>query len=118
MTNREFFEAIVTLNPSDELTQFAVDAITKLDHRNELRKGQESKSKRENASVKDSIVALVSACEEGIIAVDIAKALSTEESPISPNKVTALCTALVKDGILTAEKVKVGKSKVNQYKVA
>ena len=93
MTNREFFEAIVTLNPSDELTQFAVDAIAKL-------------------------VALVGACEDGIIAVDIAKALSTEESPISPNKVTALCTALVKDGILTAEKVKVGKSKVNQYKVA
>ena len=38
MTNREFYEAVVAAKINDELTQFATEAIAKLDHTNELRK--------------------------------------------------------------------------------
>ena len=40
MTNRDFYLAVISANISDELNQFALDSIAKLDHRNESRKGK------------------------------------------------------------------------------
>lgn len=116
MTNRDFYLAVISANISDELNQFALDSIAKLDHRNESRKGKETKSHKENAIVKESILGLLASVVDGMTASEIATALANDE--ISANRVTALCTQLVKEGRISAEKVKREKSKVNLYKVA
>ena len=71
MTNREFFNAIVSANVSDELTAFAQEAIAKLDKRNEARSSKPSKVALANAPVKEAIVAFL-AEHANAVASDIA----------------------------------------------
>lgn len=113
MTNREFFNAIVSANVSDELTAFAQEAIAKLDKRNEARSSKPSKVALANAPVKEAIVAFL-AEHANAVASDIATGCE-----ITTQKASALCRQLVEDGMLTSEEVKVPKrGKVKAYRLA
>lgn len=113
MTNREFFEAIVSANVSDELTVFAQEAIAKLDKRNASRSSKPSKTALANVPVKEAIVAFLQENGEAI-ASDIATACE-----ISTQKASSLCRQLVEEGQLTSQEVKVPKrGKVKAYRLA
>lgn len=113
MTNREFFNAIVSANVSDELTAFAQEAIAKLDKRNEARSSKPSKVALANAPVKEAIVAFL-AEHANAVASDIATGCE-----ITTQKASALCRQLVEDGMLTSEEVKMPKrGKVKAYRLA
>ncbi len=113
MTNREFFNAIVSANVSDELTAFAQEAIAKLDKRNEARSSKPSKVALANAPIKEAIVAFLTE-NANAVAADIATGCE-----ITTQKASALCRQLVEDGVLTSEEVKVPKrGKVKAYRLA
>lgn len=110
MTNREFFEAVVKANLSEEITTFANESIAKLDKRNEARASKPSKVAVANEPIKASIVEYISE-NPSSVASEIAKALE-----ISTQKASALCGQLVDEHKLTKTDIKVkGKGVVKAY---
>ena len=131
MTNREFytkvmeimeqcadFEKLATNPIRDEIYSHAEAEIAKLDKRNENRSSKPNKKQLENEPIKVEIMEYLA--EHGAaVSATIAAALSTEERPISTNKVVALCNQLVKEEKLVAEDVKIPKVGLRkQYAVA
>ena len=113
MTNREFFTAISTAPVADEIKAFALDAIAKLDARNEKRSSKPSKTAIANEPIKASILAFVGE-HNPAVAADIAVACE-----ISTQKASSLCVQMVKEGKLTSTEVKVPKKgKVKAYSLA
>lgn len=113
MTNREFFEAIVSANVSDELTVFAQEAIAKLDKRNASRSSKPSKTAIANAPVKEAILAFLEEHGEAV-ASDVATACE-----ISTQKASSLCRQLVEEEKVTSYEVKIPKrGKVKAYRLA
>ncbi len=114
MTNREFLTAIVNANLSDEMTQFATDAIAKMDKRNADRSSKPSKTAIANAPIKEAILAFVAENPKAIAA-DVAKGVGLD----SLAKASGLCVQLVKEGKLTSEDIKIPKKgKVKGYTLA
>ena len=114
MTNREFFTAIASnATLSDELIEFATEAIAKLDKRNASRSSKPSKTAIANEPIKASIVEYVTA-HANALASEIATACE-----ISTQKASALCVQMVKENVLTVCEVKVPKKgKVKAYSLA
>ena len=100
MTKREFFEAVISANISEELTTEAQNYIAKLDSANEKRKGKTSKAAAENAIVRQTILEALT--HEPILGTELA-----EEVGLSTNRVIGLMRQAVRDGSVTATKVKV-----------
>ena len=106
MTNREFYEAVVAAQINDELTQFATDAIAKLDHTNELRKQKNAEKavakEAEKAPIREAILAVIT---------DEPKTASTliEEAgvEIKPQAIPSLLKGLIEDGIVVKTDIKV-----------
>ena len=91
MTTREFLTAITEGTMNEEIIAHAAEALTKLDAANKKKaSSSQSKKAKENAPV-------------------IAAAITTEDLPITHNKVSALCRQLVAAGRLTVTDVKVPK---------
>lgn len=133
MTNREFFNAIVTgtltLNAGketetstpayvegiliDELKEFAVKAIEKLDKKNEAAKGK-PRTKRanpENDGLKELIVGYVE-LGKNYTAKAIAEFLAGETGDeIAVQKASGLLRSLVTDGRIAEVETKKGKTK-------
>ena len=113
MTNREFFNAIISADINDDLTGFAKAEIAKLDARNDKRRNTMSKEQVANEGVKTQILAYL-ADHAGAVASDIAGALS-----LSTQKVSALCRQLVESGAVSVADLKVkGKGAVKSYSLA
>ena len=113
MTKRDFYNAIINSNVSDELKEFSQAEIEKLDNRNKKRSSKPSKAAIANAPIKTAILDYVKS-HANAIASDIATACE-----ISTQKASALCRQLVKVGTLAVEEVKVkGKGKVKAYSLA
>jgi hypothetical protein len=55
MTNRDFYNAVINANINEEMTQFATDAIAKLDARNAKRANTESKTQIANKPIIEAI---------------------------------------------------------------
>lgn len=55
MTQREFYTAVINANLNEEMTQFATDAIAKLDARNAKRANTESKTQIANKPIIEAI---------------------------------------------------------------
>lgn len=118
MTNREFYTKVVEAGISAELTAHAEAEIAKLDKRNATRSSKPNKKQLENEPIKTEIMEFL-AEHGGAVSAEIATALSTEDRPISTNKVVALCNQLVKEEKLIVEDVKIPKVGVRkQYAVA
>lgn len=131
ITNRAFLNAIVTgelvINVEggepiskaifdengaliSEMTDFATEAIGKLDKKNNDRKGKLTPSQKENERLKADIVAGMEVGE-----VYTAKTLVENFGLKNSQKASALARQLVEAGVLTASEVKGDKGKVKGY---
>lgn len=109
MTNREFFTAVSIAPVADELKEFALAEIAKLDARNDKRRNTLSKEQKANEEVKTAILGAIGI--GSMTAAEIGAACG-----ISTQKASALCRLLVGDGKLSAHDVKVkGKGSVKVY---
>ena len=112
MTSREFFTAIVADETiSADLRDYATEQIAKLDAKNAKRSSKPSKTQVANEPIKVAIVECLTANGQAT-ASELATALSTEETPVTTQKVSALCRQLVADGLLSVADVKIPKKGV------
>ena len=114
MTNREFLQTIVSANINTEVTDFATEALRKLDERNAKRASSPSKTAVANEPIKQAIVAhfaenhdlWMTASEVG------------QMNEITTQKASALLRQLVEGGVLKSQETKVtGKGKVKTYAI-
>lgn len=109
MTSRDFYTAIASNEAvSADLRDYATEQIAKLDAKNAKRSSKPSKTQVANEPIKTAIIEYLSANGQ-TIASELATALSTEESPVTTQKVSALCRQLVADGLLSVADVKIPK---------
>ena len=114
MTQREFYIAIINANISDELTDYAKGAITKLDERNAKKSSTITPKQKENFELMSQIYEHVAQFEKGRTASEVAEAMG-----ITTSKASALLRKLWDNGEMTREEIKVkGKGKVQCYKAA
>ena len=110
MTNREFYTAISEGKLTDEIKEFAISAIEKMDARNEVRSSKPSKTQLENAPIKEALLKYLTENDGQFTEGDLGTALE-----ITHNKAGALARQLVAEGKVTSAEVKlpkVGKRKV------
>ena len=93
-----------------EMTDFATEAIGKLDKKNNDRKGKLTPSQKENEQLKADIVAGMTAGETYT-----AKALVENFGLKNSQKASALARQLVAAGVFTESEVKSDKGKVKGY---
>jgi hypothetical protein len=103
MTKRDFYNAIINSNVSDELKEFSQAEIENLDRRNRWRSSIPSKTAIANAPIKTAILDYVKS-HANAIASDIATACE-----ISTQKASVLCTQMVNENLLTKADIKVPK---------
>lgn len=110
MTNREFYTAISEGKLTDEVKEFAIAAIEKLDNRNASRSSKPSKTQLENAPIKEALLKYLTENAGQFTEGDLGTALG-----VTHNKAGALARQLVAEGKVTSSEVKfpkVGKRKV------
>lgn len=116
MTSREFFNAVIEGNITDEIKDFAKSQIEKLDSKNAKRKTTDSKTQKENKAIKTSLLATM---EKDKIYTASEVAGMEIEGITSTQKASALLRQLVEEGKLVSEEIKVkGKGKVKGYRLA
>lgn len=114
MTNREFFEAVIAANLSEEMTEKAEGFIKSLDKANARRKETPKVKERNSATIalRNKVMAILA---EG-------PALTTalaEKTGESPQRISGTMRELVQDGKVINEKVSVkGKGKQTQWSIA
>ena len=113
MTTREFLNAVIEANISDELNDQAQAMIANLDKRNAKRASTPSKTAVANEPIKASIVDLfVNGGNKTASEVAVALTITTQ-------KASALLRQLVENGTLTSTEVKVPKKgKCKAYALA
>lgn len=111
MTNREFYQTIVSGTINEEVIAKAAELIAKMDEQNAKRREKTSKKALENAPLVDAVVAMLT--NEPLTATDIAAALE-----VSPQKASSLARKAVEEGRATAQDVKGPKGKCKGYTVA
>ena len=109
MTQREFYNAVITSVENEELVTFATEQIEKLDIRNAKRKGAESKKAKENAPIKEAILGVLT--HEPMTASDVASAVG-----ISTQKASALLRQI--EGLSVSEIKVPKKGKCKGYALA
>lgn len=115
MTSREFFNAVIEGNITDEIKDFAKSQIEKLDNKNAKRKSTDSKTQKENKAIKTSLLATMEK-DKVYTASEVA---GTVDGINSTQKASALLRQLVEEGKLVSEEVKIkGKGKVKGYRLA
>lgn len=115
MTQREFLNAVVEGNITDEIKTYALEAIEKMNKRNTDRKTKPSKVQIANATLRASIVAKMREAEDGtvFVASEIAKMFD-----FSTQKASALLLQIVDSGEVEQTEVKVkGKGAVKGYRL-
>lgn len=112
MTTREFLNSIISANISEEITDYAKDAVAKLDARNAKRASTPSKTAVANEPIKEQILGYL-ADKGATTSTEIGGAVG-----ISTQKASALLRQLTESGLLASEEVKVPKKgKVKAYRV-
>lgn len=113
MTSRMALTEVVKGNITEEIKDWALAEIAKLDAKNDKRKNTKSKEQIANDGIMTDIVAYIT--ENGAkVASELATALG-----ISTQKVSALCKILVDGGELVAGERKIkGKGAVKEYSLA
>ena len=117
MTRRERLEMVIAQNITAELIEECKAELEKMDSANAKRREKERPHKAENAELMEKIVAVLKASTEPMQIDPIVEALGVEG--LKRQRVSSLCTLLVKDGKITSEDVKVkGKGKRKAYSIA
>lgn len=110
MTSREFFTAIASNEAvATELRDYATKQIANLDKKNAKRSSKPTKTQQANEPIKKMILAYLTEKGTAETAPAIAVALTSEESPLTTQKVSALCRQLATDGLVAQTDVKVPK---------
>lgn len=116
MTSREFFNAVIEGNITDEIKDFAKSQIEKLDSKNAKRKTTDSKTQKENKAIKESLLTIM---EKDKVYTASEVAGMEIEGITSTQKASALLRQMVETGTLTSEEVKIkSKGKVKGYRLA
>lgn len=115
MTTREFYNAVIEANISEELTAFATAGIEQLNHTNELRKEAAAKKavekEAERAPIREAIVNVLT--DEPKTASTLIAEAGVE---LKPQAIPSLLKGLVEDGTIVKTDVKVaGKGKQKGY---
>ena len=111
MTNREFFNAVIALSASEEITEHAKAMVAALDKRNAARTSKPSKTQIENAPIKEAILAVITEMNTEVSASELHERLN-----ISVQKASSLCRQLVEEGKLAkGERKEKGKGLVKVY---
>lgn len=113
MTNREFFVAVSSSDVADELKQFALDSIAKLDAKNAKRSSADSKEKRETEARR---VVVLNAIRT--LGVPADRSMIAEATGLTPGQVTSACTFYEKSGVLKKNIAKVGKNRITVYEIS
>lgn len=109
MTSRDFFTAIASNEAvSADLRDYATEQIAKLDAKNAKRSSKPSKTQIANEPIKTAIIEYLTANGQ-TTASELATALSTEETPVTTQKASALCRQLVADKLVEQTEVKIPK---------
>ena len=109
MTSRDFYTAIVADETiSADLRDYATEQIAKLDAKNAKRSSKPSKTQIANEPIKTAIIEYLTANGQ-TTASELATALSTEETPVTTQKASALCRQLVADKLVEQTEVKIPK---------
>ena len=116
MTQREFYEAVVNANVSEELTAFAQAGIEKLDKTNETRKVKTAEKaaakEAEKAPIREAIFAVITT-GEGKTASDLIAEAGVD---IKPQSIPSLLKPLIEAGEVIKTDIPVkGKGKVRGY---
>jgi Fic family protein len=110
MTYREFFNAVINNEITDEVIAMAKAEIVKLDNRNEKRRNTLTPEQKENEALKAKML-------EGLNGTVIASEVASKYG-ISTQKASALLRQIVEDGKATVGAVKVkGKGTVKAYTI-
>lgn len=106
MTQREFYEAIVNANVSEEITAFATKSIETLDKRNETRREKAAEKavakEAEKAPIREAILAVITA-EPKTASTLIAEA----GVEIKPQAIPSLLKPLIEEGVVFKADIKV-----------
>lgn len=110
MTKREFFTAIAEADVADELKDFAVAEIEKMDAENAKNAAKRAEKAKENEPYFEKILELVG--ETPVVASEVAAELG-----VSTSKASSLLRTLVNDERIAKypELIKSGKTKVIGY---
>lgn len=115
ITLRQYHEAVISGNITDDIIAKARAEIAKLDATNAKRAEKAAEKAKENDPIKNAIYNLL--VEKGaMIASAIGAALTTPENEVTTSKASSMCRQMVEERRLTVEDIKVkGKGKVKQY---
>lgn len=109
MTKREFFQAVLNANISEDMNTYCADAIAMLDNTNSKRRSTASAKRAEvNEPIKAVLLNLLTDVPQP------ASELGTK-AEITTAKASALLRALVNDGKVQATEVKGKSGKVQGY---
>lgn len=113
MTTREFYQAVVNANVSDEMTEKATELLNAMDTRNEKRKSADTKEKKETRARLEKVIDFFKSAPKGEYTRDDVAA--SIESEITLGQITSACSALVRDGVLVKSEVKIDKKTKTAY---
>ena len=114
MTNREFYTSISSGIINDEIKEFAVEAIEKLDARNANRSSKPSKAQLENAPIKQAILDFLSTNSGEFTEGQLGEAIG-----VTHNKAGSLARQLVAEGKVVSTEIKLPKvGKRKAYSIA
>lgn len=96
MTQRDFYNAVINANISEEMTSFATEAIAKLDERNAKRASKPSAKQKENEPIVKAITEVLTS--EPMLASKIAELceISTQKASALVKKVEGVKSVDVK----------------------
>ena len=121
MTRRERLEAVVNGNITEELIEECKAEIEKLDARNAERASKVTPHQEENSTLAEKSLAVLGEAEEPMQIDPIVEALATTATELGieelkRQRVTGICTNLIKDGKVKSDDIKVkGKGKRKAY---
>lgn len=113
MIKREFLDAVIEANISEEVTEYAIDQKAAMDAANEKNRAKAAEKRAEKdaekAPIRDAIFAVIT--EEPKTATTL---IAEAEVEIKPQAIPALMKAYVEAGIVVKENIKVAGKKGTQ----
>lgn len=124
MTNREFYNTIAnTETLPEDLRNFALDAIAKLDNTNEKRKAaaatKAAEKQAEKAPIRETLFNILASVDEPLTATELIEAADLGDAIKGPASIPSLLRPFVEDGrVVKVEKKITGKGKQRAYTCA
>lgn len=113
MTTREYFQAVLDANISEEMNNASKELIRKLDEKNAKRKSADTKQKRETADRRTAVLEFLKEHEGAFVRDAIAEATG-----LTAGQVSSACTSLIDGGLVVKSKVKIDKAEKVAYSLA